>query len=573
MLQAWLQGGKVLRSSATQHPGGKAAERGPVTRASPIRRSAPDGNTTSPAKTSGGVRGGRGRAAKSAVGDDDAASETPTPLKEEAVTDADFDLAADGDPSEDAAAEPSAGRPSPRTARGRAKAATGRVPDEIPAKGDETADSAGKGSGRGEASPTKEPPAPDAGTEDTSGLSAYELQRQQNIRRNQAILESLEIPSMPAPSLNQGRRGHASPAGGGRTTRSHALPPHRALIQPHPPSGPSCCRTIPDRLREGSPADSLGWMCVARCAGEEAQPRARARGGKRKPALAFAEQERRTSSRRAAMAADGGAREAARAQLVALPDAWDDRDEAAAGRGGAGRRRAALFEEEEPDCAALVAPPDMEELLEELAQRQSSSATMRTWCAEAEAAPGGAPGAPDWQAFAEARWGPLVRRSKCEDWEGFVVSRCPVHPGAEGSGMLQERFCGDVWRLLVACILMSRVSSAETKDRCLAAFFAAYPTPSAFKVAKDGDVFPLVKPLGLFDSRIKGLRDVTLRFLEMPRFMLGLAPPLKPAGIGVFGYESYLIFACGEGPRIRPDDKNLSGYCAWLRRALAAHQP
>jgi len=320
----------------------------------------------------------------------------------------------------------------------------------------------------------------------------YEKQRAQNIRRNRAILESLDIPSLPAP----------------------------------PPADPSA-------------------------------PRQRT-GGKRKPGLVF-ETERRTSSRRVATLE--GNKEA----LQALPDGWDDRDEAAAARAGRTQavRKPALFEEEDPDCSNLVPPPDMEEFLEELAERQGEA--MARYRAEAPTKGG----VVDWQAFAEEKWGTLVRRSKTEDWESFVSSRCPVHPGAEGSGMLQERFCGDVWRLLLSCILMSRVSSADTKDKCLAAFFEAYPTPSAFKVADDQDIFPLIKPLGLFDSRIKGLRDVTLRFLEMPRFMLGLAKPLKPMGIGVFGYESYLIFSCGEGKRIKADDKNLAGYCSWLRRTLS----
>lgn len=48
--------------------------------------------------------------------------------------------------------------------------------------------------------------------------------------------------------------------------------------------------------------------------------------------------------------------------------------------------------------------------------------------------------------------------------------------------MLQERFCGDVWQLLVSCLLMTRVSSADTKDKALAGFFGTYPTPSSFKV-------------------------------------------------------------------------------------------
>ena len=47
---------------------------------------------------------------------------------------------------------------------------------------------------------------------------------------------------------------------------------------------------------------------------------------------------------------------------------------------------------------------------------------------------------------------------------------------------------------------------------------------------------------GLFDTRIRGLRDVTDRFLFMPKFQVGLAAPLKIYGVGAFTYDSYLIF-------------------------------
>ena len=41
------------------------------------------------------------------------------------------------------------------------------------------------------------------------------------------------------------------------------------------------------------------------------------------------------------------------------------------------------------------------------------------------------------------------------------------------------------------------------------------------QVAEDGDVFEIIKSLGLFDSRIRGLKEVTHRFLSMPRFIIG----------------------------------------------------
>jgi hypothetical protein len=63
-----------------------------------------------------------------------------------------------------------------------------------------------------------------------------------------------------------------------------------------------------------------------------------------------------------------------------------------------------------------------------------------------------------------------------------------------------------------------------------------------FQVATDKDIFEVISPLGLFDTRIRGLREVTERFLYMPLFQIGLQPPLKVYGVGAFTYDSYLIF-------------------------------
>jgi len=44
------------------------------------------------------------------------------------------------------------------------------------------------------------------------------------------------------------------------------------------------------------------------------------------------------------------------------------------------------------------------------------------------------------------------------------------------------------------------------------------------QVADDKDVFEIIKSLGLFENRMRGLRDVTSRFLRMPRFIIGSLP-------------------------------------------------
>ena len=176
------------------------------------------------------------------------------------------------------------------------------------------------------------------------------------------------------------------------------------------------------------------------------------------------------------------------------------------------------------------------------------------------------------------RWGERVPAADTVgadwDWEAYLLSRLstPPPPAPPGVALLQERFCGCCWRLLVSCTLMSRVSSAAVKDVALPAFFARYPTPTAALEADPPDVLKILAPLGLFPNRMRSVVEVSRCFLAMPRFDVGLKPPLKIYGIGEFGLDSFLIFCRDRGATLVPADRNLAGYCRW-RKQIAAAEP
>lgn len=165
------------------------------------------------------------------------------------------------------------------------------------------------------------------------------------------------------------------------------------------------------------------------------------------------------------------------------------------------------------------------------------------------------------------RWGDGVLSCQTDDWQTYLVSRISVPPPALSPYLLlQERFSDDVWRLLAACILMSRVSSAETKERCIAAFFAHCPTPTAAVKSSPTEVEPLIKSLGLFYERFKSIVGMSAVFLGLPVFDVSTdrKSPFKIPGIGTFGYDSYLLFCCDED--IVPDDRNLKAFAAWRKK-------
>lgn len=179
-----------------------------------------------------------------------------------------------------------------------------------------------------------------------------------------------------------------------------------------------------------------------------------------------------------------------------------------------------------------------------------------------------------WRLEAVRRWGPAVGQMMNEgedrDWKEYVQSRLSRPPPVSPIDFLQEYYAADTWRLLVACILMSRVSSLDTKHKCISAFFALYPTPSDFLVETDwGRVKGAIHSLGLFDDRLKSLTALTTRFLYAPIFHV--SPDAKSEhkirGIGAFGYESYLVFCRDEGATIKLSDggRPLAPFVAWRK--------
>ena len=104
------------------------------------------------------------------------------------------------------------------------------------------------------------------------------------------------------------------------------------------------------------------------------------------------------------------------------------------------------------------------------------------------------------------------------DWEAYVTSRLTKCPPPSPAPLLQEFYCHDMWQLLCVVVLMTRVSSWNTKHVAISAFFEAYPTPTAVmeQVVHANQTGPLrqrINPLGLFDDRFASLINVTTRFL------------------------------------------------------------
>eukprot|EP00621_Florenciella_sp_RCC1693_P005708 CAMPEP_0182528266 /NCGR_PEP_ID=MMETSP1323-20130603/4399_1 /TAXON_ID=236787 /ORGANISM="Florenciella parvula, Strain RCC1693" /LENGTH=390 /DNA_ID=CAMNT_0024737367 /DNA_START=76 /DNA_END=1245 /DNA_ORIENTATION=+ len=173
-----------------------------------------------------------------------------------------------------------------------------------------------------------------------------------------------------------------------------------------------------------------------------------------------------------------------------------------------------------------------------------------------------------WKAEAVGRWGDMVELATPESWQVYVRSRLctPPPPCPDGVSLLQERYTEDAWHLLVACNLMSRVSSGPVKERCINGFFSRWPTPTAALNANPNEVLPVLESLGLFEGRYRSICDVSHNFLSLPEFECERKGDFKFHGIGEFGVTSFEIWARGLGLTLHPEDRNLASYCDALRR-------
>jgi len=175
-----------------------------------------------------------------------------------------------------------------------------------------------------------------------------------------------------------------------------------------------------------------------------------------------------------------------------------------------------------------------------------------------------------WAKIAVKKWGSLVTMCGGDDngnvdWQQYVLSRTSTPSTEKKYGLLQEEYCQCPWRLLISCVLMSRVSSASVKTHAIDGFFAKYPTPTDVMQSDPAHAFEILKPLGLFENRWKGVIEISTAFLNMHIFNCGLDKSIKIYGVGEFGVDSFEIFVRGAARRIYPSDKNLAGYCRWVR--------
>tara|TARA_B110000459_G_scaffold57094_1_gene64092 strand:+ start:598 stop:1620 length:1023 start_codon:yes stop_codon:yes gene_type:complete len=174
----------------------------------------------------------------------------------------------------------------------------------------------------------------------------------------------------------------------------------------------------------------------------------------------------------------------------------------------------------------------------------------------------------EWRDEAVRRWGDGVpKANEVADWEKWTRSRIGAPPPPSDLQLLQEYYAHDAWQLLVACVLMSRVSSWKVKHNTIAAFFEKYPTPTEALTAKPDDALAILRPLGLFPNRFRSVIEVSTKILtDTNELDVGMEKDInKIYGVGEFGVDSFDVFCRGDLD-CGPADKTLQAFVSWQKR-------
>lgn len=178
------------------------------------------------------------------------------------------------------------------------------------------------------------------------------------------------------------------------------------------------------------------------------------------------------------------------------------------------------------------------------------------------------------------RWGPSVTIPSGTSWDEFLESRLssPLTSLLPSPyGLLQEKYAADGWRLLVSCVLMSRVSSHVVKERCIRTFFELCPTPSALSGVDPNELEKCIHSLGMSGERIRSVSAITVAWLSRGSFDVNLVTPEKGGskifGCGAFTVDSYNLFCkCRREYEQVSGDHNIVTFQKWLQKQLPSNK-
>ena len=123
--------------------------------------------------------------------------------------------------------------------------------------------------------------------------------------------------------------------------------------------------------------------------------------------------------------------------------------------------------------------------------------------------------------------------------------------------LLQERYWPDDWKILVVCLLLNQTSRKQVEPM-IEAFFDKWPDAKAASHADENKMREVVRPLGMFNKRVKTIKKMSQQFLA------GFEDAIELYGCGKYANDTYRIFVKGEWKDVKPTDHALNDYHGYL---------
>lgn len=132
-------------------------------------------------------------------------------------------------------------------------------------------------------------------------------------------------------------------------------------------------------------------------------------------------------------------------------------------------------------------------------------------------------------------------------------------PPKSPHSLIQESLWPDEWRILISCLLLN-LTTRKQVDKVIDRLFHKYPGPCSMAIAKEDDLYDIIKSLGLANKRVKTLKRFSHEYLTE-----NWNTPKQLYGCGKYADDAWRIFCKGDWRDVDPSDHALNKYHDWLK--------
>ena len=114
----------------------------------------------------------------------------------------------------------------------------------------------------------------------------------------------------------------------------------------------------------------------------------------------------------------------------------------------------------------------------------------------------------------------------------------------------------------MSCLLLNLTTRVQV-EKVIDRLFHKYPGPCSMALAKDEELFDIIKSLGLANKRVKTLKRFSQEYMEKK-----WSTPKELYGCGKYADDAWRIFFRGDWRDVEPNDHALNDYHRYLTKSF-----